>query len=207
MKRNFETWDECLALREIQSLRRLSQSNIVKLKEVIRERNQLFMVFEFMDATVLDLIGQKKDHDTLKSVISQCLSGLAYCHSQGIIHRDLKPENLLCSKNIVKIADFGLSKIVNCDTTHYTNYISTRWYRAPEIILGSTSYNTKIDIFAMGCIIAELYSGQPLIPISSEADMLYKLSNLIGKPPLNWALSHKAVQICQFSGLALQNPS
>ena len=108
----------------------------------------------------------------------------------------MKPENLLCSKNIVKIADFGLSKIVNCDTTHYTNYISTRWYRAPEIILGSTSYNTKIDIFAMGCIIAELYSGQPLIPSSSEADMLYKLSNLIGKPPLNWALSHKAAQIC-----------
>jgi serine/threonine protein kinase len=119
----------------------------------------------------------------------------------------LKPENLLCSKTIVKIADFGLSKLMTPDTTHNTNYVSTRWYRAPEIILGSTSYDNKIDIFAMGCIIAELYSGQPLIPSSSEADMLYRLSNLIGKPPLNWVLSHKAAQTCQFSGLALQNPT
>jgi serine/threonine protein kinase len=81
MKRKFETWDECLALREIQSLRRLNHPNIVKLKEVIRERNELYLIFEFMDATVLDLFDQTKDQDTLGSVISQCLSGLAYCHS------------------------------------------------------------------------------------------------------------------------------
>jgi serine/threonine protein kinase len=93
----------------------------------------------------------------------------------------MKPENLLYSDGQVKIADFGLSKeIGKPGYTNNTNYVSTRWYRAPEVILRSTTYDGKIDIFSLGCIIAEMYSGDPLLPGSSETDMLFRLANLIG---------------------------
>ena len=80
------------------------------------------------------------------------------------MHRDLKPENLLFSDGTLKIADFGLSKEYLGPREQYTNYVSTRWYRAPELILRQKTYDGKIDIFALGCIMAELYTGQPLLP-------------------------------------------
>jgi len=84
-----------------------------------------------------------------------------------VFHRDLKPENLLFYNGHVKVADFGLSKDIRSIPPH-TDYVSTRWYRAPEILLHSTTYNSPVDIFAMGCIAAELYTGQPLFPGRSE---------------------------------------
>ena len=99
------------------------------------------------------------------------------------MHRDLKPENLLYSDGTLKIADFGLSKEYVGRRETYTNYVSTRWYRAPELILRQKTYDQKIDIFALGCIMAELYTGQPLIPGQSESDMLYRLANLLGNVP------------------------
>ena len=88
------------------------------------------------------------------------------------MHRDLKPENLLSLEKKIKIADFGLSKENTNSKTNpnHTNYVSTRWYRAPEIILRSTNYDTKVDVFAAGCILAELLNGKPLLPGSSEYD-------------------------------------
>jgi len=93
------------------------------------------------------------------------------------MHRDIKPENFLISSNnaqdlsqdgvILKLADFGLAKEIKY-SQNMTEYVSTRWYRAPELILRSTSYNQGIDIFALGCIMAELYLGRPLFPGSSE---------------------------------------
>ena len=79
-------------------------------------------------------------------------------HDHGAFHRDLKPENLLFYNGHVKVADFGLSKDIRSQPPH-TDYVSTRWYRAPEILLHSTTYNSPVDIFAMGCIAAELFTG------------------------------------------------
>ena len=79
-------------------------------------------------------------------------------HSNGVYHRDLKPENMLFSNGVSKLADFGLSKDIRTMPPH-TDYVSTRWYRAPEILLHSKNYNHPVDIFAMGCIAAELYTG------------------------------------------------
>jgi serine/threonine protein kinase len=90
-------------------------------------------------------------------------------HTHGVFHRDLKPENLLSYNGHVKVADFGLSKEIRSIPPH-TDYVSTRWYRAPEILLHSTTYNSPVDIFAMGCIAAELFTGQPLFPGRSEQD-------------------------------------
>jgi serine/threonine protein kinase len=84
-------------------------------------------------------------------------------HKHGYFHRDLKPENLLESNGTVKIADFGLAREIRSKPP-YTTYVSTRWYRAPEVILKSSDYNSPIDIFAVGCIMAELFKLWPLFP-------------------------------------------
>ncbi len=92
---------------------------------------------------------------------------------------------MLYADGLLKIADFGLAKELGRpgQIVQHTNYVSTRWYRAPEIILRSGIYDGKVDIFALGCIMAELHTGVPLLPGTSEDDMLHKLCNLIGQPP------------------------
>lgn len=90
-------------------------------------------------------------------------------HKQGFFHRDLKPENLLIKDNVIKITDFGLSRGIQSKPP-FTDYVTTRWYRAPEVLLKSTVYNSPIDIFALGCIMAELYLLKPLFPGNSEVD-------------------------------------
>ena len=127
--------------------------------------------------------------DLVRSVMKSCLQGLAYIHDRGVFHRDLKPENLLYDAGKVKICDFGLSKDFGQATMPHTNYVSTRWYRAPEVIFRSNSYDDKVDIFALGCIFAEMYTGDPLMPGSSEADQLMRMGRLIGQPPSQWALA------------------
>ena len=117
--------------------------------------------------------------------MKQVLMGLAFVHDRGYFHRDLKPENLLYQDGTVKIADFGLSKECKRGQNH-TNYVSTRWYRAPEIMLRQKNYEIMVDVFAAGCIFAELFTGEPLLPGSSETDMLHRLSRLIGCVPSSW---------------------
>ena len=99
MKQKFYSWDECMSLREIKALRKLSHSNVVKMKEVIRVNNDLYLVFEYMQGNVYEMIKDNKarglSEDQVKSVLFQTLQGLEYMHHHGIFHRDLKPENLL----------------------------------------------------------------------------------------------------------------
>lgn len=141
-------------------------------------------MFEYLDQNVYQLI---KDRTTdlpesqVKSIIYQTLEGLAYMHKHGFFHRDLKPENLLATGDIVKIADFGLAREIR-SRPPFTDYVSTRWYRAPEILLRSTSYNSPIDIFAMGAIMAELYMLRPLFPGQNETDQIYKTCAVLGSP-------------------------
>jgi protein kinase len=93
----------------------------------------------------------------------QTLQGLSYMHKHNYLHRDLKPENLLVYHQTVKIADFGLAKEMDARPP-FTDYVSTRWYRAPEILLRSPTYNSPADVFAMGAIMAELFTMRPLFP-------------------------------------------
>jgi len=103
-------------------------------------------------------------------------------HRHGFFHRDLKPENLLCSgPELIKIADFGLAREIR-SRPPFTDYVSTRWYRAPEVLLHSTNYGSTIDLWAMGCIMAELYTFRPLFPGSSEVDQLFKICSVLGTP-------------------------
>ncbi|XP_058878672.1 serine/threonine-protein kinase MAK-like isoform X6 [Acipenser ruthenus] len=110
----------------------------------------------------------------------QVISGLAFVHKHGFFHRDMKPENLLCmGPEFIKIGDFGLAREIR-SRPPYTDYVSTRWYRAPEVLLRSSVYSSPIDMWAVGCIMAELYTLRPLFPGNSEVDEIFKICQVLG---------------------------
>ncbi|XP_021903077.1 cyclin-dependent kinase F-4 [Carica papaya] len=190
MKKKYYSWEECINLREVKSLRRMNHPNIVKLKEVIRENDMLYFVFEYMEYNLYQLMKDRQRLFTETEVRNWCFQvfqGLAYMHQRGYFHRDLKPENLLVTKDVIKIADFGLAREI-ISHPPYTEYVSTRWYRAPEVLLQSYLYSLKVDMWAMGAIMAELFTLRPLFPGASEADEIYKICSVIGSPTKDtWA--------------------
>ncbi|KAF2904907.1 hypothetical protein ILUMI_01263 [Ignelater luminosus] len=185
MKRKYYSWEEAMNLREVKSLKKLHHTNVVKLKEVIRENDVLYFVFEYMQENLYQLIKDRRvpfPEATVRNILYQILQGLAFIHRHGFFHRDLKPENLLCSgPELVKIADFGLVREIR-SRPPYTDYVSTRWYRAPEVLLHSTTYGTPIDLWAVGCIASEIYTFRPLFPGTTETDQLYKICAILGTP-------------------------
>ncbi|XP_020260715.1 cyclin-dependent kinase F-3 isoform X1 [Asparagus officinalis] len=184
MKRKFYFWEECMNLREVKSLRKLNHPNIVKLKEVIRENNELFFIFEHMECNLYQVMKDRQNGFTeaeIRSFMSQVLQGLAHMHKNGYFHRDMKPENLLVTNDVIKIADFGLAREV-MSMPPYTEYVSTRWYRAPEVLLQFSFYTPAIDMWAVGAILAELFTHSPLFPGESETDQIYKICNVLGTP-------------------------
>ncbi|EDO41147.1 predicted protein, partial [Nematostella vectensis] len=202
MKKKYFSWDECINLREVKSLRKLSHTNIVKLKEVIRENDHLYFVFEYMKENLYQMMKNRDKllpESVIRNVIYQILQGLAFIHKHGYFHRDMKPENLLCTGHeLVKIADFGLARETR-SRPPYTDYVSTRWYRAPEVLLRSTNYSSPIDIWAVGCIMAELYTLRPLFPGSSEVDEIFKVCSVLGPPkPDEWPEGHKLASAMNF---------
>ncbi|KAL5224143.1 hypothetical protein ABZP36_010782 [Zizania latifolia] len=184
MKKKYYSWEECINLREVKSLRRMNHPNIVKLKEVIRENDMLFFVFEYMECNLYQLMkskGKAFSETEIRNWCFQIFQALSHMHQRGYFHRDLKPENLLVTKELIKIADFGLAREISSEPP-YTEYVSTRWYRAPEVLLQASVYNSAVDMWAMGAIIAELFSLRPLFPGSNEADEIYKICSILGTP-------------------------
>ncbi|XP_051929533.1 serine/threonine-protein kinase MAK-like isoform X1 [Hippocampus zosterae] len=203
MKRKFYSWEECMNLRELKSLKKLNHPNVIKLKEVIRENDHLFFVFEYMRKNLYQLMNERNyamfsEHD-IRKMMFQMLSGLAFMHKHGYFHRDMKPENLLCiGPELVKIADFGLAREIRSQPP-YTDYVSTRWYRAPEILLKFTSYSSPIDIWAVGCIMAELYTLRPLFPGNSEVDEIFKICQVLGTlKKADWPEGHNLASSMNF---------
>jgi len=144
-------------------------------------------VFEYMDSDLHYAIRTgilEEDHK--RYIIYQLLKSILFIHSSNVVHRDLKPENLLLNTSCqLKVADFGLARSVHeTEGSAYpmTEYVATRWYRAPEIVLGSSVYTKAVDMWAIGCIIAELYSGKPLYPGKSTIDQLTKIMEITGRP-------------------------
>ncbi|KAH7445468.1 hypothetical protein KP509_01G010600 [Ceratopteris richardii] len=184
MKRKYYSWEECMNLREVKSLQKLDHPHIIRLKEVVRENNELFLIFEHMELNLYQVMKEYNapiPESRIRNWCFQIFQALENMHSNGYFHRDLKPENLLVSGDLVKIADFGLAREVDSKPP-YTDYVSTRWYRAPEVLLQSQCYGPAIDMWAMGAIMAELFSLQPLFPGESELDEIYKICSVIGSP-------------------------
>ena len=120
--------------------------------------------------------------ERIKEIVYQTLQGLAFMHKYGFFHRDIKPENILLLNDKVKIADFGLAREIRT-LPPYTEYVSTRFYRAPECILKSTNYNSPIDIWALGCIMAEMYTHpQPIFCGANEKEVLFRICSILGTP-------------------------
>uniref|UniRef100_A0A8D8X3V1 cyclin-dependent kinase n=1 Tax=Cacopsylla melanoneura TaxID=428564 RepID=A0A8D8X3V1_9HEMI len=173
-----------IALREIRLLKALKHPNLVNLLEVFRRKKKLHLVFEFCDHTVLNEL-ENHPHglpwDLIKQITWQVLRGVSYCHRHACIHRDIKPENiLLTASGVVKLCDFGFARLIN-PGENYTDYVATRWYRAPELLVGDTLYGPAVDVWAIGCVFAELIKGEALWPGKSDVDQLYLISRTLGK--------------------------
>jgi protein kinase len=184
MKQKYYSWEECMKLREINSLRKLIHPNIVKLKEVIRENDELHLVFEFLDMNLYEFMKARirpLPESKVRNIMFQTMQSILHVHKHGYFHRDMKPENLLVCGDTVKLADFGLAREIRARPP-FTDYVSTRWYRAPEVLLRSPIYNSPLDIWACGGIMAELYTLRPLFPGTSESVQLYKCCSVLGTP-------------------------
>jgi protein kinase len=183
-------WEKVVPMRELQSLMQLTHhANIVQLHEVHLVRGVVHFVFEYVpNGSLHDLMmlrakaeqGPLEEID-VRAIVQQVLQGLEHLHRHGLMHRDIKPENLLLAGTVVKVADFSMARGLE-NMSPLTSYVSTRWYRAPEVLLASPDYDQAVDIFATGCILAELLSLEPLFPGRSEIDQLQLIFALMGQP-------------------------
>ena len=217
LKKKYRKLDQCYELREVQSLQKLCKEslssqkgydNIIKLKDIIFEKKngKLSLVFEYMETDLYELMKKRSpsrlSEDEIKDITYQILLGLFHMHKYGFFHRDMKPENLLLTGKKVKIADFGLAREIR-SIPPFTEYVSTRYYRAPECILRSQNYNSPVDIWAVGCIMAEMYMHpMPLFYGASEKEVFIKICTTLGSPnKSNW---HEGVN--QASKIGMKYP-
>lgn len=176
------------AIREISLMKELKHENIVALHDVIHTENKLMLVFEFMDCDLKKYMDTHGDRGalkpmTIKSFMYQLLKGIEFCHTNRVLHRDLKPQNLLINKHgQLKLGDFGLARAFGIPVNTFSNEVVTLWYRAPDVLLGSRTYNTSIDIWSAGCIMAEMFTGRPLFPGTANEDQILRIFRIMGTP-------------------------
>ncbi|KAJ5142881.1 uncharacterized protein N7515_001668 [Penicillium bovifimosum] len=169
--------------REIQLLRELRHENIINLTDIfISPSEDVYIVTELMATDLNTILKSRKVEDQFAQYFMyQIMRGLKYLHSAGVIHRDLKPSNILVNENCdLRICDFGLARI---QELHMTGYVSTRYYRAPEIMLTWRKYTEKVDIWSAGCILAELMLGEPLFPGKNHVNQFCVITEVLGHPP------------------------
>lgn len=169
-------------------MKELKHENIVALHDVIHTENKLMLVFEYCDGDLkryMDTHGERGALPpmTIKSFMYQLLKGVDFCHQNRVLHRDLKPQNLLInSKGQLKLGDFGLARAFGIPVNTFSNEVVTLWYRAPDVLLGSRTYSTSIDIWSVGCIMAEMYTGRPLFPGTQNEDQILRIFRIMGTP-------------------------
>ena len=182
------TFREVMFLQEMKG-----HENIVSLLSVLKSDNDrdFYLVFECMETDLLTAIRGNVLQDIHKQYVTwQMLKALKYMHSAELLHRDMKPSNLLLNSDcVVKVADFGLARSLRecasetkADDAKLTDYVATRWYRAPEILLGSPSYSFGVDVWAVGCIVGEMLVGKPIFPGATVLSQCETIFELLGKP-------------------------
>ncbi|GAA5983308.1 hypothetical protein JCM11641_002259 [Rhodosporidiobolus odoratus] len=214
-------WDECMKLKELKSLRQIPMHpNIIPLYDafLLPSTRELYFVFECMEGNLYQLTKSRKGRPLASgltaSIFYQILAGLNHVHVHGYFHRDLKPENLLITTTgladypasslfalpgtppekdvvvVVKLADFGLAREITSKPP-YTEYVSTRWYRAPEVLLRSRDYSVPVDMWALGTIMVEVLTLKPLFPGDSEVDQVYKICEVLGDPSTEYGVDER----------------
>ncbi|KAJ8394232.1 hypothetical protein AAFF_G00048150 [Aldrovandia affinis] len=187
MKQSVDSLEQANNLREVQAMKRLSpHPNIIKLHEIVfdEETGTLSLICELMEMNIYELIRGRQyplPETKIKHYMYQLCKSLDHMHSNGIFHRDVKPENILIRQDVLKLADFGSCRSVYSKPPH-TEYISTRWYRAPECLLTDGYYSHKMDMWSVGCVFFEIISLNPLFPGSNELDQVSKIHNILGTP-------------------------
>lgn len=202
----------------IQSLRTIPfHPNIIPLYDffLLPDTKELYFVFESMEGNLYHLIKARKGRPLagglVASIFHQIVAGLDHIHAYGYFHRDMKPENVLVTTtglkdypslspeappnapkekdvvSIIKLADFGLARETK-SAPPYTEYVSTRWYRAPEVLLLSREYSNPVDMWALGTIMAELVNLRPLFPGSDQPDQVAKICEILGDPSDSYGL-------------------
>ena len=179
------------AIREIKLLQEIEHEHVIALVDVFAHKKNLNLVFEFCGGDLEMVIRDKTaplERGEVKSYAMMTLRAVAHCHERWVLHRDLKPNNLLIAPNgCLKLADFGLARIFGSPDRRFTHQVFARWYRAPELLLGSKTYGPGVDIWAVGCIIAELMLRRPFFAGSSDIDQLGKVYAALGTPTeTNW---------------------
>lgn len=190
-------------MREVKVLRMLQHRNIVSLLEAFRRKGRLYLVFEYADKSMLEVLEGNSGGVSparVRSYIYQLVLAIHWCHVNNIVHRDVKPENLLINNDgTLKLCDFGFARTLSENGRGMTDYVATRWYRSPELLLGFTNYGREVDPWAVGCIMGELVDGQPLLPGESDIDQLYVIQKLLG--PLTRAQDNHFLGNPRFNGL------
>ncbi|EQC37057.1 CMGC/CDK protein kinase [Saprolegnia diclina VS20] len=183
------------ALRETNILLALDHPNIVRMREMVvgSTPDKIYMVMDYATKDLKHVLEKKKAENhpflqsEIKTLLRQLLSAMAYMHGKWYIHRDLKSSNLLYDDGVLKVCDFGMARKYGSPIRNYTLLVVTLWYRAPELLLGTSSYSTAVDMWSVGCIFAELVLMKPLLMGRGEIDQLDQIFKLLGPPTEeNW---------------------
>jgi len=178
--------------RELAMLQMLHHENVVEFQESFVSKGNFFLVFEYVEKNLLEVLEESPrglSPKLIRSLVFQMCKAVDYLHKNNMIHRDVKPENLLIDENLnLKLCDFGFARKVklnknnnNIDTM--TDYVATRWYRSPELLLSGGIYGPEVDYWAIGCIMGELADGNPMFPGEDEVDQLDCIIKILGNLP------------------------
>ena len=178
--------------RELKMLQMLKHENVVDFQEAFIYKENLFLVFEYVEKNLLEVLEKFPEGlnpKLIRSFVFQMCKAVHYLHTKNIIHRDVKPENLLVDENMnLKLCDFGFARKIslnqeNNNVDAMTDYVATRWYRSPELLLSNGIYGPEVDYWAIGCIMGELADGNPMFPGENEVDQLDCIIKILGNLP------------------------
>jgi serine/threonine protein kinase len=185
--------------REMEALRQLSSPNVIALIEIYPQETNIVLVLEHAYTDLGSIIctsNEYLDSQFVKQMAFMIINGLSHCHGAGIIHRDIKPSNvLITSDGVAKLGDFGLARVYDSeDGRSMSHQVSTRWYRAPELLFASRHYGPSMDVWSVGAVLAELISLCPLFPGTNDIDQMFRVFQVMGTPsPENWPVSTSIV--------------